>query len=657
MFDHYAQLKEGALRHLDKAAAFARSIKRPTVADQLDLGRRHLADSRYNIAIVGDMKRGKSTLLNTLLGRRNDDLSPIQSKVCTSAVAHYLSRDAHSEGLSEGRVFFDNNKDPLIIPVEALREYITEEENPENIKGVRSVDVYGDFPLLRNVVTLVDTPGRGAVHRNHEILLEQFMPMADAIIFLIAADIPVTASEREFLNQLGKEERERIFFVLTKRDEVKDNDINEVRRYVKKQIQESNLSCGRLYEVSARKVYEAAREGSDEATLARLRKETGVADLEAELERFIIETSSKNSSMMPRLRSLLDYVGTFCEHASAEFEKDLSLMNTDMSLITSEIQEIKTRAKDLRKSCDNRLKKFRTDWNKAVIQFQRKLEGRSGAISDGIFTRIQKGGLIGVAVSAFKVSTLVKTTLNNELRVLLPDLDQKLAEHCQKLSEEIECDWETFGRSKASNDPFLPAASILGLGGTAVALLDGFTKVQATLAALGNIGGQTIIAEGPWGLWPTVQAWFGFGPKLLAKKLVPDTIAIFYGTLTPTVVAIAAYFAASFIARHAIIAVQEKRVTTLVDDAILKMAEMISENLMQRGEEIQNSYREIIDEQIASAEERLDELAKSVSDCDPSLMTRITGQAEECRRLLGERKDLGHSLSLITSFPNGNGYS
>ena len=654
MFDHYAQLKEGALRHLDKAAAFARSIKRPTVADQLDLGRRHLADSRYNIAIVGDMKRGKSTLLNTLLGRRNDDLSPIQSKVCTSAVAHYLSRDAHSEGLSEGRVFFDNNKDPLIIPVEALREYITEEENPENIKGVRSVDVYGDFPLLRNVVTLVDTPGRGAVHRNHEILLEQFMPMADAIIFLIAADIPVTASEREFLNQLGKEERERIFFVLTKRDEVKDNDINEVRKYVKRQIQESNLSCERLYEVNARKVYEAAREGADEATLARLRKETGVADLEAELERFIIETSSKNSSMMPRLRSLLDYVGTFCENTSAEFEKDLSLMNMDMSLITSEIQEIKTRAKDLRKSCDNRLQKFRTDWNKSVIQFQRKLEGRSGAISDGIITRMQRGGLIGAAVSSFKVSNLVKATITNEMQVLLPDLDQKLAAHSQKLSEEIETDWETYSRASNTTDLILPAASMLGLGGTAVALLEGFTHVQATLGAFGGIGSATATAAGPWGLGPTVAGWLGFGSKLAAGKATAAATGAAIATLTPTAIAIGAYFATSWIARHAILAVQENRVPTLVDDAIQKMAETISENLKQRGEEVAASYREIIDEQISSAEERLDELVKGIRDCDPSLKCRLISQAEECQKLIGERKDLGHSLSLITPFPNNH---
>ena len=254
MFDHFAQLKENALLHLNKAADFARRAGRKTIADQLDLGCRSLADSRYNIAVVGNMNRGKSTLLNVLLGRSDDHLAPIQAKVCTAAIVHYMSREAHPDGLSEARVYTDEapsgeyTDTPFEqVPIESLRDYITEERNPNNVKKVRSVDVYGDFPLLRNVVTLVDTPGRGAVQRNHEILLEQFMPMADAIIFLTMADCPIEASERAFLEELSQQEKKKIFYVLTKRDEVKDKDIKEVQKYVLQQIRATGLTCGHLF--------------------------------------------------------------------------------------------------------------------------------------------------------------------------------------------------------------------------------------------------------------------------------------------------------------------------------------------------------------------------------------------------------------------------
>ena len=248
--------------------------------------------------------------------------------------------------MSEARVFFDG-REPQSVPVEMLREYITEDANPGNIKEVRSVDVYGDFPLLRNVVTLVDTPGRGATQRHHETLLEQFLPVADAIIFLISADLPIEASERAFLDQLSQQEKQRIFFVLTKRDEVSDKDIKEVRNWVMKNIRESGLSCDRLFEVSARPVFEAACAGKDGDELARLRRDCGVA----ELEKYIIANSETNAALLPRIQSLLDYVSQFYFEATGQAEKDLMLLDGGAERTAGEVAQLQSEADALRASC------------------------------------------------------------------------------------------------------------------------------------------------------------------------------------------------------------------------------------------------------------------------------------------------------------------
>lgn len=638
MFDHFAQIKENALRHLDKAAAFARSIKRDTIAQQIELGRRHLADSRYNIAIVGNMKRGKSTLLNTLLGRRDDHLSPIASKVCTAAIVHYLSREAHPENLSETRVFFDG-REPQSVPVEMLREYITEDANPGNIKKVRSVDVYGDFPLLRNVVTLVDTPGRGATQRQHETLLEQFLPVADAIIFLISADLPIEASERAFLDQLSQQEKQRIFFVLTKRDEVSDKDIKEVRNWVMKNIRESGLSCDRLFEVSAKPVFEAACAGKDGDELVRLRRDCGVSDLESELEKFILANSEKNVALLPRLQSLLDYVREFYFEATAQAEKDLMSLDDGAEKIAGEVAQLQAEADALRSLHNKCLEKFHKAWDKSVTQFRRKLEGRVDAISDRLLDRLSRGGLIGAASSAFKLRQTIGSVLRVEMDVLLPELDQELGNHAHCLQEEIAADWETYQRAKPGADLITSTFTLLALGGSASMVGVAFNQLMAAASAMTAVSGASASQGGFAYLWATMA---GGGTVKVAS-------AAAWAAAPPAIFAVAGVVVVNWIAGHIIRATQENRVPELVRKTIEEMAASIAAKLEDRRAEIEATYRDGIEEQIRVTQERIADLQKAIIEQDPSLKAHLTKQVTDGRSLMQEQRDLVHSLKLLSS--------
>jgi GTP-binding protein EngB required for normal cell division len=640
MFEEYARLKDSALKHLDKAAIFAESIQKKTVSEQLRLGRRTLADSRYNLAIVGDMNRGKSTLVNTLLGRSDDHLSPIRAKVCTSAIAHYMDRNAHPEGVSEAQVFFDDGREATTVPIESLRDYITEEGNPNNIKGVRSVDVYGDFPLLHNVVTLVDTPGRGAVQRNHEILVEQFMPLADAIIFLIDASIPITASEKEFLNQLGKQEKDRIFFVLTKRDEVENKDINTVRNWVRGQISEAGLSCDKLFEVSAKKLFEARRDGLDDQTVEHIHRESGVANLETELESFILANSTKNATMLPRLKKLLDYLRQFYNQANSEMGENLSLMSMDTNRLKEEIRELQDRSKNMKTACDASLRKFKTSWSKSVAQFSQKLENRGDPIADRIIQKIQKGGLIGAAAGSFKARNLIEGAISNELRGLLPELDMKLAEHVTNLSTEIEEEWQTYKRGKAQADLALPAASLLGLGGTALALSHGLTAIMAALSASTNVAAVAVVETG---IWTKIVTFFCGGSKVAVAQASALT------TITPAVIGVVTFVVVSWAAKQIIIAVQENRIPELVTESMQRIAEEVTAELEKRGDMIAANYKSTVEEFIERDKLQIEEIEKSVKMADPSIKARLSGQADECKKLLLEHNDLNHSLSLIST--------
>lgn len=636
MFEQHSQLKERALAHLDKIAAFARARGRDTIARQIEEGRRHLAENRYNIAIVGDIKRGKSTLLNTLLGRADDDLSPVRAKVCTSAIVHYLSQEAHPEGQAEVRVYFDSSLEPVGIPYPSLREYITEDGNPGNAKGVRSVDVYGNFPLLHNVVTLVDTPGKGAIHRHHEILLDRFIPLADAIIFLIEADLPVTASESEFLAQLGKQEKERIFFVLTKRDEIEDKDISEVRAYVIRKIAEAGLDCQRLFEISAKPVFEAVKSGEDAGVIQRLRQQHGLAELETELERFIINTSAKNAALFPRLQALHELADRFCHESRAEVDNDLDLLSQGRESIIEEIRKLEQGAEELRVSSEKTLRKFQSNWTKSVESFCRKLEGRADAISDRILNKVRRGGIVNLAINSFKTQRFVEGCIAAELEALMPDLDQRLADHVTALSLEIEGEWNTHIRPRVQTDWTMPLASGIGLAGTISVAGLGVSQSIAAVAAWAGVAGASATQGAAAGLW----AWLAGGGSVAFA-----TQAAIAAT-GPAVISIAGAFAAGWIAKQAILSAQDVKIPTLVANAVEEMTGRIRAGMNRSSTEITSDFRSSIEERIQSNQERLETLEKAISKADPSRQEDLSRFREECRALLVDGEDLGKSIKL-----------
>jgi small GTP-binding protein len=650
MFDHHAQLKAKALDHLRKSSELARTLNLNLIADQIELGRRRLEDCRYNIAIMGDIKRGKSTLLNTLLGRRDDFLSPVQAKVCTSGIIHYLSKEAHPDGKSEARVFLEGMPDsPQVIGIEELRLYITEDGNPGNSKGVRSVDVYGDFPLLRNVVTLVDTPGRGAVHRHHETLVEQFLPMADAIIFLISADLPVTASEAEFLAELSRREKDKLIFVLTKKDEVNEKDLPEVRSYVKQQIRDAGLTCSKLFEVSAKSVFEALCLDEDEERINELRRTSGIAEFEAHLEQFILKNSERTADLLPRLRDLLAIVDRIFVEDLRRIESEKTLVSSGIAEIEAEQNHLTQESDELSKAAEASLRKFQTAWNNTIRVFQSRLQSRSSSVADRILEKIQRGSTLSVISASFKMKQLVQRSLSNELEAILPELEQKLTEHVTRLSEDLERDWVSCRRTKLPFEIALPTASLVGLGGSALALGSVFTQASAAMAAWGTAAELTTVAGGSWGLGPTIASWLGFGGKIAAGKAGTAAVATAIGATVPVVVAAATFLGVVWIAKHAAKATQENRVPALVEETLARMAESIGEQLTKQGHALAATYRESVQEQVNAIKDRLATLREAAEKDDPDFTARLATQEKTIRHLLERNREITLGANLLTT--------
>ena len=170
-----------------------------------------------NLVVVGQFKRGKTCLINALMGV---DLLPTGVVPLTSIVTILTYREAlHIE------VSFQDGNVAKIDPRE-LVEYVTEPGNPKNAKNVKEVLVSYPSPYLKDGVRLVDTPGVGSVYIHNTDVAYEYLPNCDAALFLLSVEQPVSQAEIDFLKDV-QQYSDKIFFLLNKIDYVTDREIKE----------------------------------------------------------------------------------------------------------------------------------------------------------------------------------------------------------------------------------------------------------------------------------------------------------------------------------------------------------------------------------------------------------------------------------------------
>ena len=211
-----------------------------------------LAQGSFHVSVLGEFKRGKSTLVNALLA---DDVLPTGVLPLT-AVATEIS-------FGERRaVVVPLDGSSYEIAPDEIAKFVTEERNPENERQVARVELQVPSRLLEPGVVLVDTPGLGSIYRHNDEEARRALFDADGAILVLSADSPLSAQERELLGVLA-ERRQPTFFVLNKIDHLAQDEADQVRRFVTDAIARELGRKERLWCVSARAALAARKLGRD----------------------------------------------------------------------------------------------------------------------------------------------------------------------------------------------------------------------------------------------------------------------------------------------------------------------------------------------------------------------------------------------------------
>ena len=235
-----------------------------------------LAEDRFTLAVLGQFKRGKSSLMNAIIGR---ELLPVGVLPLTSAIT--VLRFGPKERLlitrSDVMLIF-----PEEFPVERLAEFVTEKENPGNRRHVKTACVELPVPFLRRGLEFVDTPGVGsAIEANTQTTLK-FLPECDAVLFVTSVDSPFTRVELEFLESIRQHVR-KIFFIVNKTDLLGSGERREVLDFVGDTIRsQMGTEDVKIFPVSSRLGLAAKLDGDWSEGL-----ESGLNELENALARFL----------------------------------------------------------------------------------------------------------------------------------------------------------------------------------------------------------------------------------------------------------------------------------------------------------------------------------------------------------------------------------
>lgn len=227
---------------LGRIAAISGELGAAGIAIEANELAERVSQGRFYVACVGQFKRGKSTLLNALVG---EPMLPTGITPVTAVPTVIRFGDRH------GARVRSTNGDWKWISVTDLEQYVSEEHNPENAKGIEGVEVFVPSPLLATGMCLVDTPGLGSVFSGNTATTQAFIPHIDAAVVVIGADPPISGEELALVEAVAHHVHD-IHIVLNKSDRVTDAERRAAGNFARKMlVSRLQRPVDAIYEVSA----------------------------------------------------------------------------------------------------------------------------------------------------------------------------------------------------------------------------------------------------------------------------------------------------------------------------------------------------------------------------------------------------------------------
>ena len=290
VLDRADLVRKKTLAILSSLTETARAFGLPDPAPNLAQYGKKLEENTFQVLVVGEAKRGKSTFVNALIGR---DILPTDVDIATSQVF----RVCHAESEAYRLRFEDNSQQEISVAGLHLHGSQAAADadgmpRPDD-KIIRWIEVDVPAQFLPANVSILDTPGLGALYAAHRKITYKLVPHADAVLFVLDSQAPIGEPEMQLVSRLLEVTRS-ILFVQTKIDQFR----REAWQAIQKRNQEilakqfgDRLADVRVWPISSINLRKAAQTGDDDYYMVSRHTELGAA-----LKAFLFRVSGRSRS-------------------------------------------------------------------------------------------------------------------------------------------------------------------------------------------------------------------------------------------------------------------------------------------------------------------------------------------------------------------------
>lgn len=180
----------------------------------------------FMFVIVGEVKAGKSSFINALLGA-GEEITKVAPQPMTDTIQQILYGEQRQE------IMINPYLKKIILPA----------------------------PILQDIA-IVDTPGTNTIVEHHQEITERFVPASDLIVFVFEAKNPYRQSAWSFFDFIHQDWRKKTIFVLQQKDLLPEEDLLININGVKEQAIKKGIEAPVVFAVSAKEEQDGQLESS-----------------------------------------------------------------------------------------------------------------------------------------------------------------------------------------------------------------------------------------------------------------------------------------------------------------------------------------------------------------------------------------------------------
>ncbi|MCX7862587.1 MAG: dynamin family protein [Bacteroidales bacterium] len=183
---------------------------------------RFLTIKYIDISIFGQFKAGKSSFINSFIGKNILPTNVIPTTSIITIIQYGEKEKAYIH-------FLDNSIEE--ININQLEEYTSELKNPQNVKNVNFAIIY--LPQLKpfEQIRIIDTPGIGSIFKNNTSTTESWTPETMIAVVCISSERPLAEQDISLIKTLN-EYSYKVVCLLTKTDYFNEIQINDILHFI-----------------------------------------------------------------------------------------------------------------------------------------------------------------------------------------------------------------------------------------------------------------------------------------------------------------------------------------------------------------------------------------------------------------------------------------